>query len=97
MLSIALTIETTAGVRRDVVARASAGQTAGDLAARLAQYLGLPEEDGSGSGTAYSVLVQRTGQHLDETTPLAEVDLLEGDVLAVVPRPTTPAAVEAAP
>jgi hypothetical protein len=98
MFSIALTVETPSGIRRDVVARASAGQTAADLATRLAHYLGLPTEGGPGGQMVYSVLVQRTGERLDATTPLAEADLLEGDVVALVPAPTTPAvAIVAAP
>ena len=76
MFTIALTVEGPRGQRRDVVARASGTQTVGELAARLAQYLGL-------EAVAGPLLVRRTGERLDPGTPLAEADLLEGDVVSL--------------
>ena len=88
MFTIALTVETAVetavsttgaaagGPRRDVVARASGTQTVHELILRLAQYLGL-------ATTPATLFVRRTGERLDPTTPLAEADLLEGDVVVL--------------
>jgi hypothetical protein len=76
VFTIALTVEGPGGLRRDVVARASGTQTVGELAARLAQYLGL-------EAVAGPLLVHRTGERLDPGSPLAEADLLEGDIVSL--------------
>jgi hypothetical protein len=76
MFTIALTVEGPGGQRRDVVARASGTQSVGELAARLAHYLGLP----AGSVT---LVVRRTGERLDPAAALADADLLEGDVVSL--------------
>jgi hypothetical protein len=80
VFTLALTVEGPEGRRRDVVARASGTQTVGELAARLAQYLGLP-------AVPAPLVVRRTGERLDPATPLAEADLLEGDVVSLVVSP----------
>ena len=101
MLNLAITVESDSGRRRDLVMRASGSQTVADLAAHLAQYLGLPPAAPSdGSAGAYALRVRRTGACLDPSTPLAEADLLEGDILRLasarspesgVPSPESPA------
>jgi hypothetical protein len=87
MLNLAITVESDSGQRRDLVMRASGSQTVADLAAHLAQYLGLPPAAPSdGSAGAYALHVRRTGACLDPSTRLAEADLLEGDILRLAAR-----------
>ena len=57
----------------DVLIRGNAEQTIGELAQRLAAYIGRP------TGPAYGLRVERTGEQLRPDSPLSSVDLLEGD------------------
>ena len=80
MFSIALTVlYSAAGASEDVVVRASGTQTVGDLAARLAHRLG------HGADRSRQTLhVRRSGQTLAPDKRLADVDLVDGDVLALI-------------
>jgi hypothetical protein len=69
----------------DVLVRGNAEQTVGELARRLAAYLGLAMNDPSGNPLAYGLRVERTGEQLRPEAPLTSVDLLEGDLVTVLP------------
>ena len=61
----------------DVLVRGNAEQTVGELAQRLAAYLGR-------STGSYGLRVERTGEQLRPDSPLSSVDLLEGDTVALL-------------
>jgi hypothetical protein len=74
--TIAFSVRDVASGRvRDVLVRGNPDQTIAELTTRLAQFLGLD------SRHAYSLHVERTGEHLRPTATLARADLLEGDTL----------------
>jgi hypothetical protein len=84
--ALALSVADSAGVD-DVLVRGNAEQTVGELARRLAGYLGRPAADAAGQPVAYGLRVERTGEQLRPDAPLSSVDLLEGDLVTVlVPR-----------
>jgi hypothetical protein len=72
---------------QDVLVRGNAEQSVGELARRLAVYLGHPGVDAAGQPLQYGLRVDRTGEQLRSEAGLTAVDLLEGDVVAlIVPR-----------
>ena len=76
MFSIAVTVTDPAnGVNQDVVVRAGPTQTVGELARRLAQN----------PGKGHTLQVRRTGENLAPDSRLGDVDLIEGDILTVIP------------
>ncbi len=87
MFTLALTVADASAELDDVLVRGNAEQSVGELARRLAGYLGRPAADASGKALAYGLRVERTGEQLRPDAPLSTVDLLEGDVVRVlVPR-----------
>jgi hypothetical protein len=80
VFSIALTVQDSAGAAsEDVVVRAGGTQTVADLAARLAHRLGRGAD-----WSRHTLQVRRTGQTLAPDKRLADVDLLDGDVLTLI-------------
>lgn len=74
-------------VCEDVLVRGTAEQTVGELALRLAGYLGHPSHDAAGQLLAYGLRVERTGEQLRPDSSIGAVDLLEGDsVILLAPR-----------
>jgi hypothetical protein len=69
----------------DVLLRGTAEQTIGELARRLAGYLGHPTSSVAGEPLVYSLRVERTGEQLRLDAPIGTVDLLEGDTVALRP------------
>jgi hypothetical protein len=65
----------------DVLIRGTADQTVAELSHRLALYLGLPSSD----SVRYGLRVERTGEHLRPDAGLSSVDLLEGDLVQLLP------------
>ena len=85
---LALTVQDTSATEpHDVLIRGNADQTVGELARRLAAYLGRPTADAAGQPAAYGLRVERTGEQLRPDASLTSVDLLEGDLVTLlVPR-----------
>lgn len=74
-------------VPEDVLIRGNAEQTIGELARRLAVYLGRVSADAAGQQVPYGLRVERTGEQLRPDATLSSVDLLEGDTVSLlVPR-----------
>lgn len=87
--TLALTVVDSAvgAAPEDVLVRGNAEQSVGELARRLAGYLGRVAGDAAGAPLSYGLRVERTGEHLRPDAPLSSVDLLEGDtVTLLVPR-----------
>jgi hypothetical protein len=86
--TLALTVADDAGLEpEDVLVRGNAEQSVGELACRLAGYLGRPAVDAAGQPLSYGLRVERTDEQLRPDAPLSSVDLLEGDtVTLLVPR-----------
>jgi hypothetical protein len=77
--------EPASGRQRDVLVRGSSGRTLGELSERLAAYLRLPARDAAGQPLVYGLRVERTGEQLRPNTTLARADVLDGDVLTLLP------------
>jgi uncharacterized ubiquitin-like protein YukD len=80
VFSIAVTVvDSVNGSGEDVVVRAGGTQTVGDLAVRLAHRLGRGADR-----SKHTLQVRRTGQTLAPDKRLADVDLVDGDVLTLI-------------
>jgi uncharacterized ubiquitin-like protein YukD len=80
VFSIAITVvDSVGGAAEDVVVRAGATQTVGDLATRLAHRLGRTADR-----SRHTLQVRRTAETLAPDKRLSDVDLLDGDVLTLI-------------
>jgi hypothetical protein len=79
--TLALTVldSATGAAPEDVLVRGNADQSVGELARRLAGYVGRVAED-----LVYGLRVERTGEHLRPDALLSSVDLLEGDTVTLL-------------
>jgi hypothetical protein len=85
--TLALTVlDSDGGQPQDVLIRGTAEQTVGELARYLAVYLSRPDVDDAGRPLALSLRVERTSEYLRPDALLQAVDLLDGDVVALVAR-----------
>ena len=68
----------------DVLVRGNAEQSVGELARRLAAYLGRAASDSTGQPVSFGLRVERTSEQLRPDARVSSVDLLEGDLVTLL-------------